>query len=110
MDFGAYMIGMVKTNTKGLCKDNIKNMRKDWLRGSYFVLERKSTVTEDRLLIANFHKYNVRKVLSFIAIEDTGRKKDGIPYSSKYPDLLDNVDICLVDCPICMSKFFEYVN
>ena len=34
MDVGADMIGMVKTNTKGLCKETIENLTKDWTGGS----------------------------------------------------------------------------
>ena len=34
MDVGADMIGMVKTNTKGLCKETIENLTKDWMGGS----------------------------------------------------------------------------
>ena len=37
MDVVADFIGMVKTNTKLLCKDTIDNITKDWLGGSYLV-------------------------------------------------------------------------
>ena len=40
MDFGAEIIGMVRINTKGFCKDSIYNMTKDWPGGYYFVLKR----------------------------------------------------------------------
>ena len=30
MEMGAEFIGMVKTNTKGFCKETIENLTKDW--------------------------------------------------------------------------------
>ena len=44
MDVGAEIIGMVKTNTKGLCKNTITNMTKYWPGGSYLVLKINSMV------------------------------------------------------------------
>ena len=38
MDVGTDMIILVKTNKKGLSKDNIERTR-DWLGGSYLVLK-----------------------------------------------------------------------
>ena len=61
------MVGMVKTDTKGLCKDTVENLTKDWMGGSYLVLNTHSMVPGDRILIAIGYKYNTRKVLSFIA-------------------------------------------
>ena len=40
MDVGAYMIGMVKTNTKVFCKDTIMNLTNDWEGDYYLVLKR----------------------------------------------------------------------
>ena len=37
--FGAYLIGMVKTNTKGLCKDIIEKITKYW-PGVYYIMLR----------------------------------------------------------------------
>ena len=34
MDVGTYIIGVVKTNTKGFCKNTINNMTNDWSAGS----------------------------------------------------------------------------
>ena len=61
------MIGMVKTNTKVLCKDTIENLTKDFPGGSYLVLERKSVVSGDRMLISIGYNYNTWKVLSLIS-------------------------------------------
>ena len=34
MDVGAEMVGTIKTNKKGFCKDTINNLKNDWLGGS----------------------------------------------------------------------------
>ena len=52
MELGDELIGMVKTNTKGLCKEKIEKLTKDWPGGSYLVLRRKPMVSGDRPLIA----------------------------------------------------------
>ena len=62
----ANMVGMVKINTKGLCKDMIDKLTNDCTAGSYLMLKRKSAVLRDRLLINIGCKYNVRKVISLI--------------------------------------------
>ena len=41
MGLGAELIGMVKTNTKGFCKETIGKLTKDWPGGSYLVLRSK---------------------------------------------------------------------
>ena len=85
MDVGADIIGMVKINTKGFCKDITKNMKKYWTGGSYFVFRRNHMMPVDRLLTDIGYTSNYWKVLSFIATEGTGSTKYGIPYLSKYP-------------------------
>ena len=37
MELGAELIGMVKKNTKGFCKETIEKRTKDWPGGSYLV-------------------------------------------------------------------------
>ena len=37
VDFVADMVGMVKTNIKGFCKDIIENTKNYWSGGSYLV-------------------------------------------------------------------------
>ena len=44
MEFGAELIGMVKTNTKGFCKETIEKLTKYWPGGSYLVLRSKPMV------------------------------------------------------------------
>ena len=93
MELGAELIGMVKTNTKGFCKDTIEKLTKNWPGGSYLVLRSKPMVPGGRPLIAIGYKYNARKVLSFIFTDNAGITKTGIPYLSKYPDQFTNVSI-----------------
>ena len=50
------------------------------------------------------YKYNVRKVLSFIVMDNAGSTKTGIPYLSKYPDQFTNVSIRPVARPLVMSE------
>ena len=104
MEMGAELIGMVKTNTKGFCKEKIEKITKDWPRGSYLVLRRKHMVPGDRLLVAIGYKYNAQKFLSFIVTDDAGITKTGIPCLSKYPDQFTNVAIRPVSRPLVMSK------
>ena len=66
MDVGEEIIGMVKTNTKGLWKDNVENMTKNWPGGSYLVLKRNIMVTGDRLIIYIGYKKNTGKVLYLV--------------------------------------------
>ena len=63
-------------------------------------------VPRDRSLIAIGYKYNVRKVIYFIVIENTGITKTGIPYLSKYPDQFTNVAISPVARPLVMLICF----
>ena len=85
MEIGADLIGMVKKNTKGFCKETIEKLTKDWPVGSYLVLRSKPMVPRDRKLIAIGYRYNARKVLYFIVTDNAGSTKTGITYSSKYP-------------------------
>ena len=56
MELGAELIGMVKTNTKGFCKETIENLTKDWPGGSHLVLRSKPMVPGGRSLIAIGYK------------------------------------------------------
>ena len=83
MDVGAEIIFIVKTNTKGLYKDNIENLTKYFLGGSYLVLKRKYVVPGDMPLISIGYKYNTWTVIYFIDTEDVGRKSYHITYLYK---------------------------
>ena len=110
MDIGAYIIFMVKTNTKIFCKESIEKPKKDWMGVSCLVFNRKSAVIRDRPIIAIGYKHNAHMVLYFIAIEDAGITNAGILYLYKYPDKFDNVFICPVAPPFVVFKLFGSVN
>ena len=110
MYVGEDLIGMVKTDTKGLCKESIEKLTKNWPGGSSLVLMSKPMVPGDRPLIAIGYKYNARKVLCFIFTYNAGSTKAGLPYLSKYPDHFYNISICPVARPLVMYNFFGYVG
>ena len=105
MEWGAELIGMAKTNTKGFCKETIEKLTKDWPGGSYLVLRSKPMIPGGRPLIAIGYKYNARKVIYFIVTENAGSTKTGITYLSKYPDQFTNVSLRPVARPGVMSIF-----
>ena len=86
MEVGAKLICMVKTNTKGLCKENIENLRNDCTGGSYLVSSIKPMVLGGRLIISIVYKYNARKSLYFIVTENAGITYTSLPYLPKSPD------------------------
>ena len=73
----ADIIGVVKTNTKGLCKETIDNPKNYWQVGSYLVLRSKPMVPRGRKIIDIGDKYNVGEVIYFICYrkrrDHTGR-------------------------------------
>ena len=101
---GAELIGMMKTNTKGFCKETIEKLTKDWPGGSYLVLRSKPMVPGDRPEISIGYNYNARKFLSFIFTNNSGSTNTGIPYLSKYPDQFTNLAIRPVARPLVVSK------
>ena len=104
MELGAELNGMLKTNTKGFCKETIEKLTKNWPGGYYLVLRSKPMVPGGWPLIAIGYKYNARKVLSFIVTDNAGSTNTDIPYLSKYPDQFTNVSIRPVARPLVMSK------
>ena len=59
MGLVADIIGMVKTNTKLSCKDNIEKLKNYWPGDTYPVLNKKYMVPGNRPLISIGYKYNV---------------------------------------------------
>ena len=110
MDIGANIIRKLKTNRKVFFNDIINNLTKYWTGGSYLELKRKSMVPRDRPVIYVVCKYKYMKIISFISIEDSGRKKSSIPYLYKYPDHFSDVSTCFVPRPFVMYKFFGYFD
>ena len=110
MEVGDELIGIVKTNTKGLCKDTIENLTKDWPGGPYLVLSNNLIVPVGRPIIYIGYNYNSQKVIYFIVTDNTGITQTGITYLSKYSDQFTNIYICPVSSPLVMYKFFGSVN
>ena len=111
MGVGSDLIGMVQTNTKGFCKENVEKFTKYWPGSSYLVLRSKPIVPGGRLLIYIGCKYNVWKFLYFIVTENVGRSTQaGLPYLSKYLGQFYNVSICPGALVIVIYKFFGYAN
>ena len=72
MGFDYDNMGMVKNNTKLLCKDTIRNMTNDWPGHSYLVLKRNSMVIEGRPLISIVYKYKYHRVIYLIVYSIQG--------------------------------------
>ena len=51
IEIGSDLIGIVKTDTEGFCKETIEKLTKYWPGGSYLVLRIKPMVPGDRPLI-----------------------------------------------------------
>ena len=62
-------------------------------------------LTGGRPLIDIGYKYNVRRVLSFIVIDNTWNTQAGLTHLSKYPDQFTNVSIRPVACTLVIYKF-----
>ena len=93
VEVGAGLIGMLKTNNKGCGNETIEKVTKDWPGGSYLVLRSKPMVPRSRPLIGIVYKYNVGRLLHFIATSDAGIKKSDTPYLSKYTDQFTDVSV-----------------
>ena len=104
LEVDAKFIGMLKTNTKRLCKESIEKLINYWPGDSYLVLRRKHMEPGDRPLISIGYNYNALKVLSFIVTYNTGITKTIISYLSKYTDQFSNVAICPISRPLVMAK------
>ena len=57
MEFVAELIGMVKTNIKRFCKNNIEKLTKDWHGDFYLMLRSKHMVTGNK--VAYFYRLQV---------------------------------------------------
>ena len=66
MEVVSKFIGMVKTNTKGFCKETIEKITKDWPGGSHIMLSSEPMGPGGSPLVAIRYNYNVRKVISVI--------------------------------------------
>ena len=102
------LIGMVKTNTKGVYKAAIEGLTNNWPSGYCIVLCSKPMVPRERRILSIGYKYNSWKVLLFVSTAGSWSTTLGIPYLSRYPDQFSNVSICPVACLLLVSKFFGF--
>ena len=110
MEVGDDFVGMVKTNTKVLCKETIEKLTKDWSVVSYLMFRSNNMLPGGSLLLAIGYKYTVWKVISCIFTYKAGSKQAGLTYLSKCPDHFSNVYIIPVARPLVMYKLFGSVN
>jgi hypothetical protein len=105
---GHEFIGAIKTNHRNFLKQHLEDTMKEWPSGSSLVLEchRPNGV----VLLAIGYKYNLRKVLCFVATKDAGTTKLGDPYNAKFPDQHGNVKVQEVDRPAIVSTYFQASN
>ena len=82
MNVDTGILFMVKINTKGFCKDAIKNLTEYWPVGTYLVSNSKHMVPGDMSLSAISYNYKYHKVVSLIETEVGSIKKSGVPYLS----------------------------
>ena len=105
MDIGVDLNGMVKTNTKGLCKEIIDNITKYWPGSFYLLLRSKPMVPGGRTIIDIGYKYNVREIISFIVTVNLVSTKAGLNYLSNYPDHFLIKPFTLLHVPLsCISS------
>ena len=102
MEVDADFIGVVKKNTKGLYKDTIEKLTKDWPGGSYLMLRINLMIPGGLQLIFIGYNYNKLKVLYFIVRDNAGITKTGIPYLSEYPNQFTNFSFRPVARPLVM--------
>ena len=75
-------------------------MTKDWYRILYLVFKRHPYIPGERLNIYIGYKYNYRKVLIFLAIEEVGTNPHGVTYYRKFPGRFSIFSINYVPLPL----------
>ena len=83
---------------------------KDWLGGSYIVLEITPRVPGGRPLMYIGYMYNSRKVLGFIATEGSGSTEPGDPYLSHFPGIYFSVSVHPAVRPHFIGRYFNEFN
>ena len=106
-ELDAEFVGPVKTSHKQFPKTYLENTMKTWPPGSHLVMQ---TELKGKSYYAIGYKYNMKKVLSFIATEGAGHTKPGEPYEAKWLD--DNGRACSrkVPRPHILSEYFSHSN
>ena len=85
----------------------ISNSYEGLAGGSYLVIESTPIVPGGKTLLDIGYKYKSRKVLGFIATEESGSTEPGDPYLSCFPDFYFNVSVR----PVVHTHFLgRYLN
>ena len=79
---------------------------KDYLGGSYLVLNSAPRVSVDRSLMSIGYKYNSGKVLVFIATEEDGSTEPGNSYLSCFPDIF----LMFLFAPLYVLTYQEVIS
>jgi hypothetical protein len=77
-------------------------------RGCWTTMKGKGPRGTDLLSIR--YKYNIKRVLKFVATSDAGLTKAGTPYDMKFCDSYNNVCVRKVNRPVIISQFFDDSN
>jgi hypothetical protein len=76
--------------------------------GCWITMKGKAPRGTDQLAIR--YKYNIKRVLKFVASSDAGSKKAGTPYDMKFCDSYKNVCVRKFDRPAIVSQFVDDSN
>ena len=100
-------IGVIKNAHKQYPRKYLETTMKEWPSGTHLVLE---TQVEGETIYAIGYKYNMRKVLLFIATEEAGNTMPGTPYEAKWLD--DNGRMCSrqIPRPHLISEYYKNSN
>ena len=77
---------MMKTNHAGLPKEKLEDLMDDYPSGYYVVMEAN---VEGELIYFVGYKYNCRKVLCFVCLNNEGSFSHGDPYIARFPDKIE---------------------
>lgn len=79
----------------------------EWPAGSHLVM---TTTYQGVELLAIGHKYNKRKVISFIATKGAGHTQAGVPYEARWKDQNKNTMSRKIYRPEIVSKYYAHCN
>jgi hypothetical protein len=105
---GHEFVGPVKTSSKNFPKGALESKMAGWSGGMSMVME--GVTASGVKLLAIGYKYNLRKVLSFVATRGAGSTTPGNPYRAKFADGWGNVMTRLVPRPDVISQYFQISN
>ena len=103
----AEFLGPIKTAHRHFPKAYLESSMKEWPPGSHLVME---TRVRDHKYYAMGYKYNMKKVLCFIATEGAGHTGDGDPYEAKWLDSNGRMASRKISRPHMLSEYFKYSN